>query len=497
MSNYLMYLRKSRSDNPNETVEEVLNKHYTILQEFCEREFGFRIPEENIYREVVSGESIDDRIEIKKVLTACEDTKIKGVIVVEPQRLSRGDLIDCGRLIDTLRYSNTKVITPMMTYDLNNKMERRFFQDELMRGRDYLEYCKEILMRGRVASVKRGCYIGSTAPFGYDKVKIGKDTTLTPNSKADIVRLIFDMFVNENKSMSEIAREINARGILTTANKKWSRESVRRLLQNYHYVGKVYFFRRKETIAVVDGEKVIQRPKQKIGDCLCVEGKHPAIVDEDIFQKAQDRLLSAPPVKADKEMRNAFAGLIFCTKCGKPMQYKCNPPYAEYLSCKTTGCSHGVRLAELTEVVSQTLEKNNLPDLEIRYKNGDGNSAELQKRILAKFEKELDEMRVQEETQYELLETRKYSQELFDRRNKALRAKMEICECQIAEAKKKMPNAIDYKEKIASLKDAIQSLNNDSVSIKAKNRLLKTIVERIEYTALDNNKYSLNITLRL
>ena len=65
---YLIYLRKSRQDDPNETVEEVLAKHEAMLQEYAERELGGRISEENIYREIVSGESIDDRVEIKKVL---------------------------------------------------------------------------------------------------------------------------------------------------------------------------------------------------------------------------------------------------------------------------------------------------------------------------------------------------------------------------------------------------------------------------------------------
>ena len=86
---WIMYLRKSRQDDPNETVEEVLAKHETILQEWAERELGFKIEEENIYREVISGESIADRDEIKKVLARLEDPAVVGVLCVEPSRLSR------------------------------------------------------------------------------------------------------------------------------------------------------------------------------------------------------------------------------------------------------------------------------------------------------------------------------------------------------------------------------------------------------------------------
>ena len=210
---YLVYLRKSRQDNPDESVEEVLAKHEIMLQEYAQKELGYTIPRECIYREIVSGESIEDRIEIKKVLLRMENPDVKGILVVDPQRLSRGDLEDCGRLINALKWTNTLVLTPPMTYDMNNKMERRFFQDELMRGRDYLEYTKEILWRGRVASAKRGCYVSSVPPYGYDRVKSGKDYTLAPNQNADIVRFVFDLYVNKGIAASQIARMLNEKGI--------------------------------------------------------------------------------------------------------------------------------------------------------------------------------------------------------------------------------------------------------------------------------------------
>ena len=188
-----MYLRKSRQDDPNETVEEVLAKHETILQEWARRELGREIPEDCIYREIVSGgEGIEEREAIQKVLARIEDPNVAGVLCVDPQRLSRGSLTDCDLLIDAFRYSNTIVATTVMVYDLDNKMGRRFFQDELMRGRDYLEYVKEALFRGRWLSASRGNFVQSRPPYGYNKAKIGRDWVLEPNENADIVRMIFN-----------------------------------------------------------------------------------------------------------------------------------------------------------------------------------------------------------------------------------------------------------------------------------------------------------------
>ena len=247
---YLLYLRKSRQDDPNETIEEVLSKHETMLQEYMKREYGFAIPEENIYREVCSGESIEERTEIKKVLSRMEDTMVKGVVVIEPQRLSRGDLVDCGNLISLFRYTKTLVVTPMMTYDLENKMERKFFQDELLRGRDYLEYTKEILFRGRVASVKRGNFVGNCPPYGYNRVKVGKEWTLEPNENAIYVKMIFDWYANECLSSHHIARKLNEMGVPPQKGKKWDESVVRGILINKHYLGKVFFASTKETIVI-------------------------------------------------------------------------------------------------------------------------------------------------------------------------------------------------------------------------------------------------------
>ena len=84
---WLMYLRKSRQDDPSETVEEVLSKHEIMLQDWARRELGREIPEDCIYREIVSGgESLDDRDEMRKILARIEDTRVAGVIDADPQR---------------------------------------------------------------------------------------------------------------------------------------------------------------------------------------------------------------------------------------------------------------------------------------------------------------------------------------------------------------------------------------------------------------------------
>lgn len=491
MANYLshlMYLRKSRQDDPNETVEEVLAKHENILQDFAVRELGGRIPEGNIYREVVSGESIEEREEIKRVLSRIEDSAIHGVLVIEPQRLSRGDLIDCGTLISNFQYTSTSVVTPVMTYNLSNKMERKFFQDELLRGRDYLEYTKEILMRGRVAAVKRGCYINPIPPYGFDKIKIGRDWTLTPNDDADVVRLMFDWYVNEDLSLRAIAKRLKAQGYPARNGGSWTGDTVRCMLSNVHYIGKVRFNYTKETQKVENGVRVVRRKKQPDEEVIIAEGKHESIIPMELFEAAQNRIKNNPRTYTEKGFVNILSGLLRCKKCGRVMRLVStgrNHKYRYY--CKYEVPQHykssddSVVLSALLTV----LKEEELEKLQAKVKNGDGNAAVIQKRRLEKLSKQMEEYRQQEDKQFELLETGRYTQELFDRRNNALREKMEACQKEIHQARVAMPKNINYEDKLVLLEKAIAALENPSMPAKEKNRILRSIIKRIDYSAVD------------
>lgn len=508
---WLLYLRKSRQDNPDETVEEVLAKHEAQLQEYAVNTLGRRISEDNIYREVVSGESIDERVEIKKVLARIEDPAIKGVLVIEPQRLSRGDLEDCGRLINALRFTSTKVVTPMMTYDLERKMERKFFQDELLRGRDFLEYTKEILFRGRVAAVKRGCYIGRFAPYGYDKIKIGDDCTLAINeTEAEAVRVIFDLYVHEGLTPGRIADRLNKMGVAAPRGEKWVKDTVRVMLRNHHYAGYVTFNKIKLTPVLENGVVTTKRLMQPEEDVIIAEGKHTAIIDRETWEAAQTLVARNPRVKHIHDLKNPFSGVLVCGKCGLVMKQHPYKHAEDRMECRTKPrCYKSVKISEVTEAILTALETSELPALELKVKNDDGNAAKIQQRLLAKLEKQMEEYRAQEDKQFELLETGKYTQDRFDQRNALLRKKMDECQAAIYKAKSTMPANVDYAERVAALKHAISMLKNKTASPAEQNKALKAIIARIEYNGSPGiapgqkgfekgkNPFSISISLRL
>ena len=497
---WLMYLRKSRQDDPNETVEEVLAKHETMLQDWALRELGHTIPEEYIFREIVSGERISDRRELQKVLRAIESNEVAGIICRDASRLSRGDLIDCGTLMSTLQFTSTLVATPMMVYNMEDKMERRFFQDELLRGSSYLEYTKEVLATGReIAVTKRGAFIGSVAPYGYKKVKIGKLCTLEPHeTEADVVRMIYDLYVNQDMTFHSIGRKLDSMGIKPRTGTTWRDTSIRQIVANHHYDGKVIWGKRKTKIVIEDGKQIRTRRWSNEDDFEIVDGMHPALVDHETFVTANEKRLNNPRIIKDLKLSNPMAGILFCSKCGHAMR---RVPYthAEHrYACHThkPACMKSIKMCDVHEAVIVALEESELPDLQAKLNSNQGSSRAIQQKILDGLMKQMADYKEQEENQYELLETKKYTLELFEKRNAALREKMKQCEKQIVETQRNMPPEVDYAERIIALEDAIAALRDD-VPIEKKNSLLKKIIERIEIETYPLPKRSTGCRLKI
>ena len=502
MSKYLMYLRKSRADGEHETIEEVLAKHYRILQDYAKAKLSGAIPEGMIYREVVSGETIQDRPEMKKMLDRIQNEGIEGVLVVEPQRLSRGDLSDCGTVIRAFRYTGTQVITPTKTYDLSDKFDRKFFEMELMRGNDYLEYVKEIMMRGRIASVNDGNYIGSVAPYGYDKVKDGKSCTLIPNAEADTVRLIFDLWTKEKIGTTMIANRLNELHIRPRKSEYWSNASIRDMLRNPVYIGKIRWNSRKTVKKYDNGEIRASRPKAQKEDWLLVDGKHDPIISEEVYNASLARFGTVPRAQAKKELINPFAGIMRCS-CGRPMIYQPQKKSAPRLhcACQMRCGNRSATYAEVEEEVIKAL-KQLISDMEELLKNGQEDKPVIKSSITSLLRKELNALETQQERLYEFLEKGIYTSEVFVKRNEVLAKRRAELNEAIAKAEENEVSETDYRKKIVALKEAIAVMEDKSSTAAEKNSLLKSVVKTMTYhreTAIRDKwhqvPFSIDITL--
>ena len=492
----LEYDRKSRFDDKSLSVEEVLERHAQILKEYAETYLGGPIPDKNKYQEVGSGESIDERPEMLQLLKAIESPAVKAILVVDVQRLSRGDLEDAGRLIKLLRYSNTYVITPYKTYDLRDEYDRDAFERELKKGNEYLEYFKKIQRQGKLASVKAGNYVGSVAPFGFDRVPIQdgkKDCFKLAEKKdeADVVRMIFNWYCEEDIGVTLICRRLESLGIKTkSGNDKWKPSMIFDILQNVHYIGYVRWNWRK-TIKIIEGQEVKKlRPKADVDEYLVYKGKHDGIVSEEIFKKAQEIRGTRHRTRTNTTLKNPLSGIMYC-KCGAKIGYntyvKNGVEYANpKLKCNNqVYCKSGsVDFYEVMEYICKTL-KECISDFEVMVTTKQDDSAVLHQNLINSLEKKLKDLAEQELLQWKAQTdpdpSKRMPQEIFQMLNEQLLKEKEEIKDALCNAKESMPEPIDYKEKVLKFTDALEAIENPNISAKIKNQYLKDIIERIDY----------------
>ena len=491
----LVYLRKSRSDDPILSVEEVLQKHETILDDWATQNLDKKIPEANKYREVMSGETIEDRPKMQEVLRKIESPKYKAILCVEIQRLSRGDLIDAGVLIRTLRYTNTYVITPQKTYDLQDEYDRDIFERELKRGNEYLEYQKKIMNRGRLLSVQQGNYLGSHPPYGYDRTWVldgkKKCPTLKINEEqANVVRMIFDMYVKQDMGRVNICHKLDDMGITPPKGKRWSPAALKDTLENVHYIGKVRWYWRKTVTVIEEGEARKTNPKSKKGECLIYDGKHEGIIPEDLFWAAQEKQGRNHRAKPTTKIRNPLAGLLYC-QCGRAMSlrtYRQNGKERaparllcdDQVHCGTGSCVYDEMMERVMDILSKCIE-----DFEIKLTNDTGNSVELHNQLIKNLEKKLKELDAKELAQWEAQSDPdpdvRMPPDIFKRlREKLLKDKAEIRQA-LNNAYESMPEPVNYEEKVVRFRKALDALTDPDVGAQEKNTLLKACIERIEY----------------
>ncbi|MDE5768842.1 MAG: recombinase family protein, partial [Oscillospiraceae bacterium] len=457
---------------------------------------------EFIYRENVSPAPIQNRPMMCRLLEQIQKENCTGVLVVDPQRLSRGDLQDCGTISRIFRYTSTAVITPQKIYHLDDKYDRKFFESELMRGNDYLEYVKEIMLRGRLASVREGNYIGSVPPYGYQKAKIGKADTLVENpEEADIVRLIFDLFVNQNLGIVTICRKLDESGRRPRKAEYWTQDTIKGILQNPVYTGKIRWNFRKTVKVYEDGRLTETRPRAEEADWIIVDGKHPALIPEEMYQAALAKFGSCPRIKAKAKLINPFAGLCQC-ECGKAMILKSSPKAQLRIMCQQQVHCHNksALYSEFEQEVIRILEEN-LTEIQSEYETSQKQYTKLQNNLIVSLEKELTAMETQQEKLYDFLERGIYTEEIFIRRNQALAEHREQTEQALERARAEQAVQLSYEEKILIISQAVDCLRNRDILPDVKNGILKQAIRKIKYTRKvprsDKTPFTLEISLWL
>lgn len=498
-----MYLRKSRADLEAEKLGEgeTLARHKKILTELAARK-GLYVDE--IYQEIVSGETIAARPEIQRLINDCYAGKYKGIIIIDVDRLSRGNQGDMQTIMDCLRYSNNRdglvVVTPTKTYDVaHNPDDEEYMEFILFMSRREYKTIQKRLDRGRKQAVVEGNYMGAYRPYGYDIVKTKTARTLQANpDEAPIVKNIFEWKVDKNMTPGQIARKLTSLGVPTyDGDNEWSIATIKTILQNPTYYGKVRWNDRMQIKSMVDGKLVASRPRSSHTPYYMeYDGKHKGIITAELFKDAQKGFYS-DKTRSDKVLKNPLSGLLVCQKCGYAMVYnagKLDRP--RVLHRRSQLCK--VKSAKLADVLAALIHglKMYLEDFELKVDNRpDIDESEITLQI-ATLEKEKRKTEKLIDKIFDEYETGRYSANEFVKRKAKHNDRITTIDKEIIELQNTIPEKVEYEEKIVYLRDAIDMLSDKKIPAKLKNSFLKKFIEKIEFSRENNDEFILDIHLK-
>lgn len=496
---YCIYLRKSRKDLEAEAhgEGETLARHERILLSLAKsRDLIIG----NIYREVVSGETIAARPVMQQLLREIESGVWDGVLVMEVERLARGDTIDQGVIQRAFQYSDTLIITPTKTYDPANEFDEEYFEFGLFMSRREYKTIRRRMQAGRLAAVREGKWPFNQAPYGCRIVKLENEkgySLAADESEYPTLQLIFRLFTGPGRiGVTRIANYLNDRKIPPRKSQTWSSASIRGILSNPVYDKQVPVGRRKVVMTMQDGRPLKTRPHAKEYDT--VPAAFPRFIDHDVFLEAQDYLGKGKPKAPNTyAIKNPLAGLITCGCCHKKMirrprsgkDSKGNVPY-DLLMCPTYQCpTIGAPLdlveKEVVAALADWVRSYELDPASTYQSQADDFRAQLDS-----AREEHDRLEAQKGRLYDFLETGVYSSEVFLERSKMLENKLSESASRIAALEKAINEEILREQNACSFVPSCRNLLEHYWDLAApdRNSALRALLETIEYKKLEKNK---------
>ncbi len=480
--NAAMYLRKSRSDDPNESTEETLRRHKETLMQFAANN---QIAITAVYEEVVSGDSLYARTEMLRLLSDLETEPFDCVLCMDIDRLGRGSMAEQGVILEALKNNNVRIFTPRKIYDLNNEIDEEYTEFETFMARRELKLIKRRLMRGLEKTVEEGGYI-SNAPYGYRKTLIGKKPSLEiVEEEAAFVRMIFDLYANQNVGCQVIADTVSSMGAKPHRSPAFNRTSVMKIIRNPVYIGK--FARNTQKKFRGKDGKIHTRAIPK-SEWVLHDGLHEPIVSEELFEKANSILDSRYHLPAnDGAVCNPLAGFLKCGVCGRAMvrmpQSSADRKNGAYqLICTTKGCVCGSRLDRVEDHILHLVEEHLAVIKAMRHANDTAAAVSVDyDAAIRSVQKELDTAHTQLEKLQDLLEQGVYDAETYTERSVTLKRRIHDFRNQIdaLNAEQKKQNTKNLDDLIALYEDVLKRYSGSTPNI--KNSLLRSVVRSGTY----------------
>lgn len=455
----------------------------------------------------ISGKNIEGRPAMKRLLQDVKDNKIEMVLSWKLNRVSRS-MRDVFNIIHEFKEHGVGYKSISENIDTSNA------SGEVL-----------VTMFGLIGSIERQTLISNVKFSMNAKARSGEAITgrllgyrlsLNPltqkndlvidENEANIVREIFDLYLNHNKGLKAITTILNQKGYRTINQKPFSVFGVKYILNNPVYKGFVRFNNHQNWAVQRRGGKSDEN------DVILVKGKHEAIISEDVFDQVHEKLASKSfkpgrPIGGDFYLRS----LIKCPECGNNMicrrtYYKTKKSkertIKRYYICSlfnrsgSSACHSNAISAEVVErVINVHLNRIlSQPDVikhiassvieELKQKH---NSQTEIKYDIDSLEKQKAKIKTQQERLLELFLDDQMDSEMLKAKQSQMNQQLEVLDQQIKEAQQanqsqdEIPNFDKLKGRLTLMITRF-SVYLRKATPEAKNQLMKMLIDSIEIT---------------
>jgi len=311
-----IYLRKSRDESDG--MEDVLAKHESRLLEYADRnEFNVL----HIYREIGTSQYIDARTEMQRLLQGVSRGLYDAVLVMDLDRLSRGDMYEFGRIQRAFAESSTLVVTPQKVIDFNDESQEIVVGVEHLVGRQEYKQIRKRMVIGKQEGAKMGNWTNGKPPFPYIYDRNTRNIVVD-ESKREIYNLMKKWLLEDDMPCYKISTTLNKMGVPSPGGSTWSENAVYRVLTSEVHMGIIVYGKTSGS-----GHKnKFTKPltvKDKVEWIVNRDCKHEIIKTEAEHDQIMSRLARKRIQPKEPRKRNFYplTGLLFCGKCKRSMQF--------------------------------------------------------------------------------------------------------------------------------------------------------------------------------
>ncbi|MCI8485173.1 MAG: recombinase family protein [Lachnospiraceae bacterium] len=459
--------------------------------------------------EGLSATSVKKRESFLTMIEDAEAGKFDFIITKEISRFSRNT-------VDSIQYTqrllNFGVGVLFQSDNINTLLPDSELRLTIMSSiaQDEVRKISERVRFGFKRAIEKGSVLGNNKIWGYKKDH-GKLVIL--EEEAEIIRKIFDMYVNQHLGMRVISRVLGEQGVKNSKNNDLSASTIRNIISNPKYKGyycgnktQKYDYRHSARKYIEPEEWVMYEDKENV----------PPIVSEELWDRANRILQERGSARKEAAATGAYtnrykySGKIICMEHGtsyhhKMYQYKSGTK--EAWQCKIyaekgrKGCGSPILYTtELDEVMRQICgdlivnQADIIRDLIKIYTEASG--ASILEQEIAKCRMEIDGLLHKKDKLLDLNIKCRISDEEFEERNNA-------CNVQMEEVQKKIRQLEEDKEKNKNVVDQIhvfpelisKELNfGEGIS----SGMADAILDRIEVAGKDQRSAAqLNIYLKV